>query len=931
MNAARWQAIGELFEQALPLPAGERTALLGRACGIDEELRREVLSLLASHHASGGFVQQQIQNALVSFYDTTVAGAQPPRVGPYRLIRELGRGGMGTVFLAERDDDQYHARVAVKLVRPGMDTEFILARFRRERQTLARLHHPNISQLLDGGTTDSGLPYFVMEYIDGPSLTVFAEARGLTVDGRLRMFLDVCSAVDYAHRNFIIHRDLKPGNILVDPDGAPKLLDFGICKLLRADAISAGDTVVAAPMTPNYASPEQIRGDAVTLLSDIYSLGAVLYELLTGRCPRQFNVLTPIAIEQVSRTSIALPSAAAADNTIARQLRGDLDNILMRALETEPPRRYESAAQLADDLRRYINHEPVHARAQTVRYRALKFVRRNRVQVAAAAAVFLALSGGLTVSVQQSRIAGSRLRQIRTMADKLVFDVHDAVRDLPGATKARQIIVQTALDYLNSSINSVQGDARAQKELAKAYRRLGDVQGHVQSANLGDSSGALASYRQAIALLDDAIRRVPDDVDAITERLVLYGRAGTLQAYTGQLRDAVQTLQDGIRFGSPFVVSKDDDLRIALAGLYRDCSEARRNMNDYAEALQDAIKSLHLYQDVAVVRPTDRNVTYALANTYAAVGMAEGGLNQLKEALANFRYATAEMEKLVESDPQNVTWNRDLMLAYGHVADVLGNPGLQNLGDRAGALRAYRQAADIGKRLFEADPADQRAASDYGIVLSRVETMIDDRDRATKLAVQKESIRVLEDAARISPGNTSLKIYLALVNQHLGDSFTAAADLAAARAAYLNSVNFAESAVKTGHVSLHILFIQTHQRLALNAVGRGSRAEALDHAQRALHAGENPPPGSGSLWALPRGLSAMALTYAALLRSPLRVASDRADALAWLGKSLDGWRASQSEPGFGEPHRREMREVELALARVQPPAIDRATRIRPSR
>src|SRR5262249_50264719 len=201
VNAERWQTIGDLFEQALPLPPGKGTALTDEAGGADEELRREAVSLLASHKAGGGFVQQRIENAWASFYETSVAGAQPARVGPYRLIRELGRGGMGTVFLAERDDDEYHARVAVKLVRPGMDTEFILARFRGERQTLARLQHPNISRLLDGGTTESGLPYFVMEYIDGPWLTVFADARRLTVDERLRLFFDVCSAVDYAHRN----------------------------------------------------------------------------------------------------------------------------------------------------------------------------------------------------------------------------------------------------------------------------------------------------------------------------------------------------------------------------------------------------------------------------------------------------------------------------------------------------------------------------------------------------------------------------------------------------------------------------------------------------------------------------------------------------------------------------------------------------------
>ena len=685
MNPERWQAIGDLFEQALPLQASARTALVDRACGADEELRREVVSLLASHQATpGGFFQQRIGHALASFYEAGVASTHPARVGPYRLIHELGRGGMGTVFLAERDDDQYHSRVAVKLVRPGMDTEFILARFRRERQTLARLAHPNISRLLDGGTTDGGVPYFVMEYIEGPWLTAYADDHQLTIDDRLRLFLDVCAAVDYAHRQFIIHRDLKPGNILVGPDGVPKLLDFGICKLLRVDAISGSDTGVA-PMTPNYASPEQIRADAVTPLSDVYSLGAVLYELLTGTCPRQFATLTPLAIERASQTPIVLPSVAS-QNGVARQLKGDLDNIVMRALEAEPQRRYESAARLAEDLRRYLDHQPVQARPQTVRYRAAKFVRRHRVQVAAAAAVFFALCAGLAASVYEARIASARLQQIREMSDKLVFDVHDAVRDLPGSTKARQIIVQTALDYLDSSVNSVRGDAQGEKELAKAYRRLGDVQGNVQSANLGDPSSALAHYRKATTLLDDAIRRAPGDVEAVTERLVLYSRVGSLQSYTGKLPDAVQTFQEGIRLGLPFVESGDTDSRMALAGVYLDASEARRNMNDFTEAFRDATESLRLYEQAASVRQSDPAVRHSLATAYAAAGAAESGLNRLQEALVHFRQGVAEMEKLVALEPRNVSWNRDLMLAYGHIADVLGNPGLQNLGDRAGAL-----------------------------------------------------------------------------------------------------------------------------------------------------------------------------------------------------------------------------------------------------
>jgi hypothetical protein len=744
MNAERWNAIGELFEQALPLPSGERTVLLDAACGVDDVLRREVVSLLASHSAGGGFLQHRIENALSSFYQTTVAGGQPARVGPYRLVRELGRGGMGTVFLAERDDDEYRAQVAVKLVRPGMDTEFILARFRRERQTLARLQHPNISRLLDGGTTEGGLPYFVMEYIDGPWLTDFARQRRLTIEDRLRIFVEVCSAVDYAHRNFVVHRDLKPGNILVGPDGVPKLVDFGICKLLRGGPPSATDSVGA--MTPDYASPEQIHGDAVTPLSDIYSLGAVLYQLLTGTCARRFGGLTPIGIEQAAWMAIPRPSAAAADRTVARRLKGDLDNILMRALETEPHRRYDSAAQFAEDLRRFLGREPVHARPQTVRYRAVKFLQRRRMHVLAAAAVFVALSAGLAVSLHEAHVASSRQQQVRTMADKLVFDVHDAVRDLPGSTRARAVIVRSALDYLDSSVAAVRGDSSAETELARAYRRLGDVQGNIRAASLGDPSGAVQRYRQATTLLDDAIRRAPDDLDAITERVVLYDRLGTLHAFAGRLGDAVQTMEEGIRFGRPFLASNTDDLRLALSGLYLDCADARRNMNDYQAARTSAVEALQLADGVATSRPSDPAARYSLASAYAAVGMANSGLDQLQDALARFRQGTGVMEALAASDPQNVSWSRDLMLAYGHVAGVLGDPRLRNLGDRAGALQAYRKAADIGRMLYEADPADWRAAADYGIVLSRLETIIEDGDRAAKTAVHQESIRVLENS-----------------------------------------------------------------------------------------------------------------------------------------------------------------------------------------
>src|SRR5262249_24960992 len=378
MNPERWQAVGDLFAQALALPPGERTTSVERSSAGDDELRREVLSLLASHKAlPSGFVQEKIKHAVIAFHEATVAGGLPARIGPYQVVRELGRGGMGTVFLAKRDGDSSSERVAIKLVRPGMDTEFILARFRRERQTLARMQHPNIARFLDSGTSSEGLPYIVMEYVEGKRITEHAQQQKLGTRARLVLFLSVCSAVDYAHRNFVIHRDIKPGNILVDLEDIPKLLDFGICKLLAEPLsdTSTVETVNGVLMTPSYASPEQIRGEAVTLLSDVYSLGVVLFELLTEKRFAKLESRGPAPA--FVRLRGPLPSAAVEDRALKRQLSGDLDKILLRALETEPQRRYESVACFADDLRRYLWEEPVRAGPQTFHYRAIKFIKRN--------------------------------------------------------------------------------------------------------------------------------------------------------------------------------------------------------------------------------------------------------------------------------------------------------------------------------------------------------------------------------------------------------------------------------------------------------------------------------------------------------------------------------------------------------------------------
>jgi tetratricopeptide (TPR) repeat protein len=537
--------------------------------------------------------------------------------------------------------------------------------------------------------------------------------------------------------------------------------------------------------------------------------------------------------------------------------------------------------------------------------------------VAAAAAVFVLLSGTLAVSLVEAHMANARLAQVRSLANKLVFDVHDAVQDLPGATHARQVIVQTAIAYLDSVADAVKGDAQAEKELASAYRRLGDSQGNVVGANLGDPAGALVSYHKALTLLDDLIRRKPSDTAAQTERLVLYHRIGSIQAYTGKLSDAVQTYQAAIRIGAPLAVSADNPLKAALIDLYIESCNAKRNMGNSSGSLVDASEALRLSREIQASGRATPAMLHSLATAEAAVGMAESTLGRLQDALGHHREGAGLMEKLAASEPNNASLRRDLMLAYGHVADVSGNPNLENLGDQAGALQAYRRAAEIGKELYEADPANEQAGADYGIVLSRIATTMDNRDLKTKAAAHRESLGVLANVARLSPTNLSLKLYLAYGNQQLGDTLAMNGDLAAAGKAYSEAVAIADSASKSGQIGFLTLVVVSDLGLARNSVARGHRREALEFARRAFEASTNLPHGSVSPFMAPRGLGAMGLTYAALAHGPLRQPGDRGLAVSWLHKSLDNWHKVETLSTFAAPHRREMQEVETALATLE--------------
>ncbi len=473
--AEHWQRIESLFAAVAEQPTGQRRVFLDAKCGDDRELRAELEQLLEADDRAGSFIEHAVEAQASSLAEETFDPRLGSRIGPYRLVRRIGRGGMSGVYLAVRVDAQFRKRVAVKVVRRGMDTDDILHRFRAERQILASLDHPNIAQLHDGGTTDDDLPYFVMEYIEGQPIDVYCDERQLPVRDRLILFRSVCAAVHYAHCNLVVHRDLKPSNILVTTDGVVKLLDFGIAKLLNpelAEAALAPTRNRRRPMTPDCASPEQFSGGLITTASDVYSLGVLLSKLLTGRGPHRARGSVEELERLVWHQAPEKPSEVAPEH-LRRALRGDLDHIVLMALRKEPARRYGSVEQLAEDVHRHLVGRPVIARQDKLGYRLAKFVHRHRLGVATAAltaAVILALM--VTLAVQSVWLIRERDRatQVSAMLNDL-FEIAD-----PGEVRGASITARELLDRGAERIEQLPDEPDTimlLDTLARLYEELG--------------------------------------------------------------------------------------------------------------------------------------------------------------------------------------------------------------------------------------------------------------------------------------------------------------------------------------------------------------------------------------------------------------------------------------------------------------------------
>jgi len=581
MNAERYQRIKQIFNQSTNLAFAEREAFLKRTCAEDSEMRREVEKMLAFADSPDDTLEKNAFEILASGKHSKT----PERIGDYKILREIGRGGMGAVYEAVRESENFKQRVALKVIKRGMDTDAVVSRFRVEQKILASLEHPFIARFLDGGMTADGLPFYAMEYVEGAAIDDYAADKNLSIDERLKLFRDVCTAVQYAHQNLVVHRDLKPKNILVTRDGTPKLLDFGIGKILAADAEEeAGTATALGMMTPAYASPEQIRGQRIGTASDIYSLGVILYELLTGQKPYKFSSKSQIELEKAilefepTKPSSIQNSKFKIQNSKTEQinpkskihnpksLRGDLDTIILKAMRKEIAERYVSVGQFSEDVRRYLEGIPIFARPSTFSYRAAKFIRRNRVGVVAATLVFLALCTGITIAVWQAfearkaeRRAENRFSQVRELANNVIFKYHDAIAELPGSTATREMLVTDATRYLDNLAAESSDNHDLQRELAKAYIKLGDVQGKAYAANIGDTAGAMESYKKAVALLETVTAAEKENLGAKSELINAYDALFALLMRTENDSDKYEILEKSLKLQDELLAAAPDN------------------------------------------------------------------------------------------------------------------------------------------------------------------------------------------------------------------------------------------------------------------------------------------------------------------------------------------------------------------------------------
>ena len=742
-----WETLKGVVADAMELPAPERSGFLDRACAEDSELRREAEALLSADMP--GFLNLDAP---------PLTPNAPDRVGNYRLESQLGEGGMGVVYTGVRDDGNFEQRVAIKLIKLGMDSGAILRRFVAERRILARLVHPNITRILDGGAASDGRPYFVMELIDGVPIDQYC--RDLDVSRTIEIFLPVCDAVAFAHRNLVLHRDIKARNILVDAAATPHLLDFGIAKLLDEEADSEQTATAFRVLTPRAASPEQLAGEPLTTASDVYSLGALLYELLSGKSPYDLHLSTPPRPSQVSPP--------------ARQkiLAGDLDNIVLKALEKDPLRRYASATDFAADLRRHLDGLPVLARPASFLYRAQKLFRRHKARFAVAALFFLVIVAGIVATLTQARRANRRFAEVRSLAHSVIFELDDAIARVPGATAARAILLSRAITYLDGLAREAGRDRSLLLEVASGYERLGTVQGDRTTAHLLDLDGASRS----LALAAEFYRRAPD----MRGLASVAGKRSLVEIGRGRVTEGVSLAREelsGYRAIAAQTGAAQDKVNVA-AGL-RDLGYAQLQSNDLPGALRSYREEEGLRREWLAAHPSDEAAQSAFGAFYRRLAQVEARQRMIREAMQSFAAARAIDEKIVARHPTDPAVKSLL------AADLEGPARMaMRTGNFKMAAALLRQSYEIYEEAVAADPTNERPRHSLMLTASMLgQALAKTHDAEGSMKAARRSLDIASDADR-SHSSANTRASVADGEISVGDAFLASGKRDDAMVAY---------------------------------------------------------------------------------------------------------------------------------------------------
>jgi eukaryotic-like serine/threonine-protein kinase len=763
--------IQRLFAAAAELPE-EQQARYVAAQTDDPQLEREVLSLLTHHRLAEPFFADVFESAAASL-EQALELNPGARLGAYTIEGTLGRGGMGAVYLAKRADGAFEHDVAIKVVRVSNALPHLRERFRQERQILARLNHPNVARLLDGGETDGGLLYFVLEYVRGQDIVRYCESRSLTLIARLQIFLQVCAGVQSAHENLIIHRDLKPGNILVDQAGVPKLLDFGVAKVLEPFKTGSGDPSTRL-FTMEYASPEQIRGDAITTAADVYSLGAILYELLNGSPLRSSQNLSPLEMLRVISEQAA-PAAAGVPEEVAA--------ILRKALHTDPARRYRSAHDFGSDIECFLSGRPVQAVPDSMAYRARKFLRRNWIPATAIAAVVVALTAGAGVALWQGHLASRRFTEVRQLSNRFLFEFEEAIHSVAGATKARELVIKTAQEYLNRLASEAGRDPDLIRELAESYAKLGDVQGSPVQGNIGDTTAALASYRRALEMRD----ALGDSRSSLTNVRIAYretlSKLASMEARAGDAAVALRLVEKEVALCEAWVQAAPNEINLVLAAAnaYADLFSRQSDDGKFAAAAANARRSLDLKKRVLDLDSTDMKKIRAVGIGYWGVADAEKLAGNPEGAVENFTKSVDFMRQVADADPANFSSRREWVVAVWRLAASTKDLLRKQQRDLAAAVPLFEETLRMARQLLREDPDNALVEEDIaGISLNLGSTLQQVGRPADALAVLQPIMESRHRRLQAAPGNRAVAYNLALLHMWAADSHKNLRDLAGA-------------------------------------------------------------------------------------------------------------------------------------------------------